>query len=319
MATSGTSVFDLNMNDLIEEAFERCGVELRTGYDFRTARRSLNLLTVEWANRGINLWTIQEGQIPMVTGQITYPLPIDTIDLLSQVIRTGTLQNQIDINISRISEDTYSTLPNKLAQGRPIQVWINRQSGQNNPTNYTLYGNGSTTGISATDTTIQLNQSDMTGLAATGYIQIGSEIIYYPNVSTTAPQLLNCYRGQNGTTPAAHATGAPISVVNLPCINVWPTPNSPGSQYTFVYWRMRRIQDAGTGINTNDIPFRFIPCMVAGLAFYLSSKIPGVDPNRIPMLKAEYMEQWDLASQEDREKAAIRFVPRMSFYGGHGR
>jgi len=319
MATSGTSVFDLNMNDLIEEAFERCGVELRTGYDFRTARRSLNLLTVEWANRGINLWTIQEGQIPMVTGQITYPLPIDTIDLLSQVIRTGTLQNQIDINISRISEDTYSTLPNKLAQGRPIQVWINRQSGQNNPTAYTLIGNGSTTGISATDTTIQLSPSDMTGLAATGYIQIGSEIIYYPNVSTTAPQLLNCYRGQNGTTATSHATGASISVVNLPCINVWPTPNSPGSQYTFVYWRMRRIQDAGTGINTNDIPFRFIPCMVAGLAFYLSSKIPGVDPNRIPMLKAEYMEQWDLASQEDREKAAIRFVPRMSFYGGHGR
>jgi len=159
----------------------------------------------------------------------------------------------------------------------------------------------------------------MTGLAATGYIQIGSEIIYYPNVSTTAPQLLNCYRGQNGTTATSHATGASISVVNLPCINVWPTPNSPGSQYTFVYWRMRRIQDAGTGINTNDIPFRFIPCMVAGLAFYLSSKIPGVDPNRIPMLKAEYMEQWDLASQEDREKAAIRFVPRMSFYGGHGR
>ena len=319
MATSGTSVFDLNMNDLIEEAFERCGVELRTGYDFRTARRSLNLLTVEWANRGINLWTIQEGQIPMVTGQITYPLPIDTIDLLSQVIRTGTLQNQIDINISRISEDTYSTLPNKLAQGRPIQVWINRQSGQNNPTNYTLYGNGSTTGISATDTTIQLSQSDMTGLAATGYIQIDNEIIYYPNVSTTAPQLLNCYRGQNGTTATSHATGASISVVNLPCINVWPTPNSPGSQYTFVYWRMRRIQDAGTGINTNDIPFRFIPCMVAGLAFYLSSKIPGVDPNRIPMLKAEYMEQWDLASQEDREKAAIRFVARMSFYGGHSR
>jgi len=319
MATTGTSVFDLNMNDLIEEAFERCGVELRTGYDFRTARRSLNLLTVEWANRGINLWTIQEGQIPMVTGQITYPLPIDTIDLLSQVIRTGTLQNQNDINISRISEDTYSTLPNKLAQGRPIQVWINRQSGQNNPTAYTLYGNGSTTGISATDTTIQLSQSDLTGLAATGYIQIDNEIIYYPNVSTTAPQLLNCYRGQNGTTPTSHATGAPISVVNLPCINVWPTPNSPGSQYTFVYWRMRRIQDAGTGINTNDIPFRFIPCMVAGLAFYLSSKIPGVDPNRIPMLKAEYMEQWDLASQEDREKAAIRFVPRMSFYGGHGR
>jgi len=203
MTTTGTSVFDLNMNELIEEAFERCGVELRTGYDFRTAKRSLNLLTVEWANRGINLWTIEEGQIPMNTGQITYPLPIDTIDLLSQVIRTGTLQNQIDINISRISEDTYSTLPNKLAQGRPIQVWINRQSGQTNPTAYTLAGNGTTPGISATDTTIQLNQSDMTGLAATGYISIDGEIIYYPNVSTTSPQLLNCYRGQAGTTAAS--------------------------------------------------------------------------------------------------------------------
>ena len=108
--TTGTSVFDLNMNDLIEEAFERCGLELRTGYDFRTARRSLNLLTVEWANRGINLWTIEEGQIPLNTGQISYPLPTDTIDLLSHVIRQGTLQNQIDINISRISEDTYSTI-----------------------------------------------------------------------------------------------------------------------------------------------------------------------------------------------------------------
>ena len=319
MATSGTSVFDLSMNDLIEEAFERCGVELRTGYDFRTARRSLNILTVEWANRGINLWTIEEGQIPMVTGQITYPLPVDTIDLLSQVIRTGTLQNQIDINISRISEDTYSTLPNKLAQGRPIQVWINRQSGQSNITPYQLVGNGSISGISATDTTIQLTPSDMTGLAATGYIQIDSEIIYYPNVSTTAPQLLNCYRGQNGTTATSHNANAVISVVNLPSINVWPTPNSPGSQYTFVYWRMRRIQDAGTGINTNDIPFRFIPAMVSGLAYYLSSKIPGVDPNRIPMLKTDYMEQWTLASEEDREKASIRFVPRMSFYGGHSR
>jgi hypothetical protein len=321
MATSGTSVFDLTMNDLIEEAFERCGVELRTGYDFRTARRSLNILTVEWANRGINLWTIEEGQIPMVTGQSTYPMPVDTIDLLSQVIRTGTLQNQSDINISRISEDTYSTLPNKLAQGRPIQVWINRQSGQTNLTNYQLVGNGSNGngGISATDTTIQLNLSDMTGLAATGYIQIGSEIIYYPNVSTTAPQLLNCYRGQNGTTASGHAYQDPISVVNLPCINVWPTPNSPGSQYTFVYWRMRRIQDAGTGINTNDIPFRFIPALVSGLAFYLASKIPNVDPNRIPMLKTDYMEQWTLASEEDREKASIRFVPRMGFYGGAGR
>jgi len=318
MTTTGASVFDLNMNELVEEAFERCGAELRTGYDLRTATRSLNILTVEWANRGINLWTVEEGQIPMNTGQITYPLPIDTIDLLSQVIRTGTLQNQIDINISRISEDTYSTIPNKLAVGRPIQVWINRQSGQTNLTAYTLVGNGSNGngGISATDTTIQLTPADLTGLAATGYIKIDSEIIYYPNVSTTSAQLLNCYRGQAGTTAATHATSAPISTTNLPCINVWPTPNSPGSQYTFVYWRLRRIQDAGSGVTTNDIPFRFISALVAGLAYYLSQKVPGVDPNRIAMLKADYMEQWTLASEEDREKAPVRFVPRASFYTG---
>jgi len=321
MTTTGTSVFDLNMNELIEEAFERCGAELRSGYDFRTARRSLNILSVEWANRGINLWTVEEGQIPLNTGQITYPLPIDTIDLLSQVVRTGTLQNQIDINISRISEDTYSTLPNKLAQGRPIQVWINRQSGQTQPTTYTLVGNGSNgnTGISATDTNIQLSPNDLTGLAATGYIKIDNEIIYYPNVSTTSPYLLNCYRGQAGTTAVSHAYNAPISVTNLPCINVWPTPNSPGNQYTFVYWRLRRMQDAGTGTATNDIPFRFISCLVAGLAYYLAQKIHGVDPARIAMLKADYMEQWTLASEEDREKAAIRFVPRMGFYGGGNR
>lgn len=318
MTTTGTSVFDLNMNELIEEAFERCGVELRTGYDFKTARRSLNLLTVEWANRGINLWTVDEGQIPLNTGQITYPLPVDTIDLLSHVIRTGTLQNQIDINITRISEDTYSTLPNKLAQGRPIQVWINRQSGQIQPTIYTLVGNGSNgnTGISATDTTIQLTPADLTGLPATGYIVIDNETIYYPNVSTTAAQLLNCYRGQNGTTAATHAYQAPISITRLPSINVWPTPNSPGNQYTFVYWRLRRMQDAGTGTATNDIPFRFISAMVAGLAYYLSQKVYGVDPNRIAQLKMDYMEQWTLASEEDREKASIRFVPRVGFLGG---
>jgi len=310
--TTGSTAFNLNMNDLIEEAFERCGLELRTGYDFRTATRSLNLLTIEWANRGINLWTVEEGQIPLNTGQITYPLPVDTIDLLSQVIRTGTLQNQIDINISRISEDTYSTIPNKLAVGRPIQVWINRQSGNVNPTNYTLYGNGTTTGINSTDTTIQLAQSDMTGLAATGYIQLENEVIYYPNVSTTAPQLLNCYRGQNGTTAAAHAQTTAVYVPQLPCVNVWPTPNS-GGNYTFVYWRLRRIQDAGTGTSINDLPFRFIPVMTAGLAYYLSMKLFGVDPMRIAALKADYDLQWDLASSEDREKAPIRFVPRNMF------
>jgi len=313
--TTGSSVFNLQITDLFEEAFERCGQELRTGYDLRTATRSLNILTVEWANRGINLWTVEEGQIPLNTGQITYPLPVDTIDLLSHVIRQGTLQNQIDINISRISEDTYSTIPNKLAVGRPIQVWINRQSGNTNPTQYFLYGNGTTTGIGATDTTIQLTPAtNLTDLAATGYIQLGSEIIYYPNVSTTSPyQLINCYRGQAGTTPAAQTAGTPVFVPNLPNINVWPTPNS-GGNYTFVYWRLRRIQDAGNGTNINDIPFRFIPAMTAGLSYYLGMKLPNVDPNRLVALKSDYDQQWDLASQEDREKAAIRFVPRNMFY-----
>lgn len=308
--TTGTSVFNLNMNDLIEEAFERCGLELRSGYDFRTARRSLNLLTVEWANRGINLWTIEEGQIPLTTGQITYPIPIDTIDLLSTVIRTGSDTNQIDINISRISEDTYSTIPNKNATGRPIQVWINRQSGNSSTSTSYL-----ATSISPTDTTITM--SSVAGLAATGYIQFGNEIILYQNVDNATNQLLNCFRGQNGTTPAAHiATTNPYNyaiVPLLPNINVWPTPNA-GGDYTFVYWRLRRIQDAGTGVTVNDIPFRFLPCMVAGLAYYLAQKVPEVDPNRMAMLQADYEKQWDLASQEDREKAPIRFVPRNMFY-----
>src|SRR5210317_834039 len=135
MATSGTATFDLDLNNLVEEAYERCGVELRTGYEMRTARRSLNLLTIEWANRGINLWTIEEGSIPLVQGTATYDLPVDTIDLLDSVIRTGTGANQTDINISRISVSTYATIPNKNTQGRPIQVWVNRQSGATYPIN----------------------------------------------------------------------------------------------------------------------------------------------------------------------------------------
>jgi len=308
--TTGTSIFNLNMNDLIEEAFERCGLELRSGYDFKTARRSLNLLTIEWANRGINLWTIEEGQIPLVTGQITYPLPVDTIDLLSTVVRTGSDTNQVDINISRISEDTYSTIPNKNANGRPIQLWINRQSG--NTSTSTVYLSAS---ISSSDTTISV--SSVASLAATGYVQIDNEVILYQNIDNATNQLLNCFRGQNNTTAAAHiATTSPynyLSIPLLPNINVWPTPNA-GGDYTFVYWRLRRIQDAGTGVVINDIPFRFLPCMVAGLAFYLAQKVPEVDPNRVAMLQADYEKQWDLASQEDREKAPIRFVPRNMFY-----
>lgn len=307
-STTGTTAFNLDMNDLIEEAFERCGQELRTGYNFRTARRSLNLLTIEWANRGLNFWTVEQGQIPMVTGQAIYPMPTDTINLLDTVIRqsNGT-SNQIDINISSISESTYMSLPNKLAQGRPIQVWYNRQSGQENATSVTLAAN-----INSTDTTITV--SDVSNLTTAGFIKIGSETISYPNVDPVNNQLLNCARGQNGTTAAAHTTGAAITVQNLPAINVWPTPNAPGDQYMFVYYRMRRIQDAGTGVTVQDIPFRFIPCMVAGLAYLLSMKLPGVDPNKSMALKADYEQQWELAAAEDRDTSPLRFVPRNLFY-----
>jgi hypothetical protein len=304
--TSGTSAFNLDLNEIFEEAYERAGLEIRTGYEFRTARRSLNMLTIEWANRGINLWTIEEGQIVMNTGQGIYPLPVDTIDLLDQVVRTqANGLNQTDINITRVSGSTYATFPNKLAQGRPIQVWINRQTGATNTTAITLNG-----GISATDTTITL--STTVGLAAAGFINIDAETIVYQNVSGN--QLLNVTRGQNYTTAAAHSTGAAVVVNNLPSINVWPTPNAPGDQYVFVYWRMRRLQDAGGGVNIQDIPFRLIPCLVAGLAFYIGQKKPEVAPERILFLKSEYEQQWLLASQEDRDKAPDRFVPRQLFY-----
>jgi hypothetical protein len=306
--TTGTTAFNLDVNDLIEEAFERCGQELRTGYNFRTARRSLNLLTIEWANRGLNFWTVEQGQIPMVTGQAMYPMPTDTINLLDTVIRqNNSTTNQIDINISSISESTYMSLPNKLAQGRPIQYWFNRQSGQENLTTVTIDQTG---GISSTDTTITV--SDVSNLTTSGFVKIGTETISYPNI--VGNQLTNCARGQNGTTAASHANGAVLTVQNIPCVNVWPTPNAPGDQYTFVYYRMRRIQDAGTGTSIQDIPFRFIPCMVAGLAVQLSMKLPDVDPQRIMALKADYEQQWDMASAEDRDTSPLRFVPRNLFY-----
>ena len=308
MSTTGSTAFNLDMNDLIEEAFERCGLEVRSGYDFRTARRSLNLLTIEWANRGINLWTVEQGQIVMNTRQALYALPVDTIDILDASTRTnnGSQSNQIDINLSRISEPTYMTIPNKNTTGRPVQMWVNRQSGGvASVAQTTLVG-----GIDADDTTITL--ASAANLPTQGFVNIGSETIAYQNI--VGNQILNAWRGQNGTTAAAHLTGAGVFNNQLPCINVWPTPNPPGNQFTLVYYRMRRIQDAGNGVRTQDIPFRFIPCMVAGLAYHLSVKIPGVDPNRMPMLKSEYEQQFQLAAEEDREKAAIRFVPRNLFY-----
>jgi hypothetical protein len=308
MTTTGSTAFNLDMNDLIEEAFERCGLELRTGYDFRTARRSLNILTIEWANRGINLWTVEQGQIIMNTQQAIYALPVDTIDILDAVTRTsnGSQSNQTDLNLSRISESTYITIPNKNANGRPIQMWVNRQSGESASVAQTALNGG----ISSTDTTITL--ANAANLPTQGFVNIGNETIAYQNI--VGNQIVNAWRGQNGTTATAHLTGVSVFNNNLPSINVWPTPNPPGNQYTLVYYRMRRIQDGGSGVRTQDIPFRFIPCMVAGLAYYLSNKLPGVDPGRIPMLKAEYEQQFQLAAEEDREKAAIRFVPRNMFY-----
>lgn len=303
MTTSSVTTFNLDLNNIVEEAFERCGAELRSGYDMRTARRSLNLLMLEWANRGINLWTIEQSKITLTTGQISYAIPTDTVDLLDHVIRTGTASNQQDINISRISESTYSTLPNKNASGRPIQVWVNRQTGVPRSTaNTTL-----SAGITATATTIDVTSA--ASLPSVGFINIGSETITYQNI--VGNQLQYCFRAQNGTTAAVHNTAAPVTSINLPNINVWPTGDG-GGPYTFVYWRLRRMQDAGDGNTTQDIPFRLLPALVAGLAVQLAMKLPN-GMERLQMLKAMYDEQWMLASDEDREKAPIRLVPRQSF------
>ena len=229
MATSGTSSFNLDLTEIVEEAFERVGGEMRTGYDLRTARRSMNLMFADWANRGLNMFTYEQGSIPLVAGTATYNLPEDTVDLLEHVIRTGAgnVSTQADLTITRISVSTYATIPNKLQQARPIQVWIER--------------------------------------------------------------------------------------LNTPRITVWPVPDNT-QPYTFVYWRLRRIQDAGSGVNTMDMPFRFLPCMVAGLAYYLALKVPG-GTERLGVLKQQYDEAWELASTEDREKASVRFVPRQMFIG----
>lgn len=310
MATTGLSTFNLDMNELIEEAFERCGKQLRSGYDFRTARRSINLLTIEWANKGINLWTVEQNQFVMNTGQAIYPIPVDTIDLLDCVTRqyNGATTNQIDININRISESTYSTIPNKNATGRPIQFYFNRQTGGVAEIPQTTVAAGSPVG--STDTTITL--TSVVGLPTTGFIDIGGETIGYQNI--VGNQIINAWRGQNGTTAASHSAGADVYINHLPAMYVWPTPNPQGSQYTLVYYRMRRMQDAGDGTNTEDIPFRLIPAMAAGLAYHLSVKLEGVDMQRILGLKAAYQEVWDEASQEDREKASWRMVPRNMFY-----
>ena len=229
MTTSGTTAFSPDFLEIAEEAWERAGRQMRTGYDLRTARRSMNLLTIELANRGLNMWTYEEGEIPLVQGTATYDLPADTIDLLDQVIRTGAgnASTQADLTITRISVSTYSSLPNKLQQGRPIQVWVQR-------------------------------------------------------------------------------------LRDAPKVTVWPVPNQ-SSYYVFKYWRLRRIQDAGSGAETPDATFRFLPVLVSGLAYYIAMKTPEL-MDRVMMLKEDYEQQMDLANSEDREKAPVRLVPRVAPY-----
>jgi hypothetical protein len=311
MTTSGLTSFNLDLNDMVEEAFERAGSELRTGYDLRTARRSLNLLFADWANRGINMWTFEQNTITLATGQPTYALPDDTVDLLDHVIRTNAnvTNNQADLTITRISMPTYATIPNKLIQARPIQVWIQRLSGNSN----VLVGTVQAT-TSATATTIPI--TTLEGVPTAGFIRIGTELIAYnettPASGSTPAYLLNCARAQEGTATTL-AAGAAISLVQKNSITVWPTPNA-GTTYQFVYWRMRRIQDAGGGTKTMDVPFRFVPCLAAGLAYYIALKVPeGLQ--RLDVLKQQYDEAWERAAGEDQEKAAVRFVPRQMFIG----
>jgi hypothetical protein len=306
MTTSGTSIFDMDFTEIAEEAWERAGREMRSGYDLRTARRSMNLLTIEWQNRGINMWTIDQGAITFTPGLNTYALPLDTIDLLEHVIRTGanSASTQADLSITRISVSTYATIPNKLAQGRPIQIWIQRLSGVVSPTGATLSGN-----ITSADTGITLSSTE--NIPSAGFIRIGSEDIYYGYVSGNT--LGGVFRGQNGTTAASHSNGDAVYNPNLPAVTVWPTPDNT-TTYQLMYWRMRRIQDAGSGIQTGDMNFRFLPVIVSGLAYYIAMKQPELMP-RIEMLKNAYEEQFNLAAGEDREKAAVRFVPRRMFIG----
>jgi len=222
MSLSGTTDFNMDLAEIIDEAYERCGAEgARTGHQFKTARRSLSLLLMSWANLGINLWTVSEGSIPLVQGTSTYDLPDDTVDLIEQVVRTGSGTLQSDLSISRISVSTYATLPRKTSTGRPIQLYVNRQA----PT---------------------------------------------------------------------------------PTVTVWPVPDS--NVYTLVYWRLRRLQDAGTGGTNQDVPFRFLPALIAGTAYHLALKTPE-GAARLPLLEAQYERALADAMAEDRDKTPLRLVP----------
>ena len=224
MAVSGSTDFEPDVAEYIEEAFERCGTEVRTGYDLKTARRSLNLLLADWANRGLNRWTIAQTSQSLTAGTANYSLGADTIDILSAVIRTDAGEsNQSDITISRISRDQYITIPSKNTQARPSQFYVDRQI---NPT-----------------------------------------------------------------------------------VKLWPTPDL--STYTLVFDRLVRMDDADAAQNTLDMPFRFYPCLAAGLAYYISIKRA---PDRMQMLKAIYEEEFERAAAEDRDRASLSLTPSRDYY-----
>lgn len=218
MAVSGSKNFELDVNDYIEEAFERCGLMAQTGYDLKTAKRSLNLMLADWANRGLNQWTIEQTTISLTQGTGNYSLGADTIDILSAVVR----RSDTDYTIDRISRDDYISIPNKTQQSRPSQFFVDRQ-------------------------------------------------------------------------------------IN-PALKLWPIPDN--STDVVVVDRLVRMDDADTQINTLQVPFRFYPCLAAGLAYYLAMKRA---PDRVQLLKAIYEEEFERAASEDRDRASFNVQPSMAY------
>jgi hypothetical protein len=218
MTTSGTRAFNLDVGEIIEEAYERCGLEVRTGYDAKTARRSLNLMFAEWANRGVNLWIVTQATQTLTQGTAQYTLGTDVVDVLEMVLR----RSNTDYEMDRISRGEYVTLPNKTTQGRPSQFYFDRSI--------------------------------------------------------------------------------------APVINLWATPDS--SSDSIIYYYVRRIEDAGTLVNTTDMPFRFYPCMVSGLAYYMAMKRA---PERLQLLKAVYDEEFQRAADEDIERVSLKLQPARRF------
>ena len=219
MALSDSKDFELDVAEYIEEAFERCGLEVRTGYDLRTAKRSLNLMLAEWANRGLNQWTIKQRSLALVQADGEYPLSTDIIDVLSVVLR----RNNTDYALSRVSRDTFISIPNKTTQGRPSQFFLDRQ--------------------------------------------------------------------------------------NTPNLKIWPVPENDTD--VIIYDALTRMDDADSQVNTMDMPFRFYPCLAAGLAYYISMKRA---PDRIQLLKAVYEEEFQRAAAEDANSTPLKLTPSMTYY-----